>query len=311
MLKRFWQKVTSLNLRDLFTRGGDELLERLEERLIMADFGMDTAARIMEKVSSGARRSEEEIPGILLREVESILTRRGIDPSLHDPLSIPEPSVIMLIGANGTGKTTTCARLTKKFLGDGCKVLLVAADTFRAGAVEQLTKWSERLGCDVIAQKKGADPAAVLYDGISAARSRDIDVILCDTAGRLHTEKMLMEELRKIHRVSKKLIPSAPHEVLLAIDATTGQNAIRQARVFHDTIGLTGLVLCKMDGTSKGGIVVSIVDQLGIPVKLLGVGERPEDLLPFEPGPFASRLFGLYGNETAESTRSGTSISST
>ncbi len=311
MLKRFWKKVTSLNLRELFSRGGEELVERLEERLIMADFGMDTAARIMKRIASESRGSEEKIPGMLLSEVESVLTRQEIDSRLHNPLSISGPSVIMLVGANGTGKTTTCARLAKKFMGDGCTVLLVAADTFRAGAAEQLTKWSERLDCEVIAQKKGADPAAVLYDGISAARSRGIDVVLCDTAGRLHTEKMLMEELRKIHRVSKKLIPSAPHEVLLVIDATTGQNAVRQAKVFHDAIGLTGLVLCKMDGTSKGGIVVSIVDKLGIPVKLLGVGEQPEDLLPFEPGAFAARLLGLSGNETSESTTSGTRISST
>lgn len=293
MLKKIWNRIKSLQLRDLVTRDEKTALEGLEERFVLADFGMETTARILERVSSRSPRGREELERALADEICSILTPAGLDYSLHAPASGPDPSVFLLVGVNGTGKTTACAKLARKFMEEGHRVLLVAADTFRAGAAEQLSRWAERLGCDVLTQKMGADPASVLYDGIQAARSRDVHVVVVDTAGRLHSESMLMEELRKIRRVSAKLIPSAPHEILLVLDATTGQNAIRQAQTFHKALGLTGLVLCKMDGTSKGGIVVSIVDQLRIPVKLLGVGERPEDLLSFEPRTFAVRLLGL------------------
>jgi len=293
LLKKIWNRIKSLQLRDLVTRDEKTALEGLEERFVLADFGMETTARILERVSSRSPRGREELERALADEICSILTPAGLDYSLHAPASGPDPSVFLLVGVNGTGKTTACAKLARKFMEEGHRVLLVAADTFRAGAAEQLSRWAERLGCDVLTQKMGADPASVLYDGIQAARSRDVHVVVVDTAGRLHSESMLMEELRKIRRVSAKLIPSAPHEILLVLDATTGQNAIRQAQTFHKALGLTGLVLCKMDGTSKGGIVVSIVDQLRIPVKLLGVGERPEDLLSFEPRTFAVRLLGL------------------
>jgi fused signal recognition particle receptor len=293
MLKRIWKKVKSLNLRDILSKGDESVLEELEERFITADFGMDTTIRIIDRISSGMGKGDSGMQSALIDEVHTILTPQDIDTSLHDPSTEKGPSVFLVVGVNGTGKTTTCAKLASKFTSDGFKVLLVAADTFRAGASEQLKKWSDRLGCEFLGQKMGSDPASVLYDGIEAARSRGIDVVLCDTAGRLHTERMLMEELKKILRVSAKLIPSAPHEVLLVLDATTGQNAIRQARIFHEALGLTGIALCKMDGTSKGGIVVSIVDQLRVPVKLLGVGEKSEDLLPFEPLSFTSQLLGL------------------
>jgi fused signal recognition particle receptor len=293
MIKRIWQKMRSLNMRDLLSRDDGNLAEELEERFIMADFGVDTTLRIVEKLSSRAKGGGEEVRKIVLDEIVSILGSHRFDSSLHDPSTSGDPSVVLLVGVNGTGKTTTCARLARKFMMDGFDVLLVAADTFRAGASEQLTKWSERLGCEILKQKKGADPASVLYDGIEMAKNRGYDVVICDTAGRLHTEGMLMEELKKIKRVSSKLVEEAPHEILLVLDATTGQNAIRQARTFHDELGLTGVVLCKMDGTSKGGIVVSIVDQLGIPVKYLGVGEGLDDLVPFDPEAFSSRLLGL------------------
>ncbi len=293
MLKRFWNKVRSLNLRDVLSRSDDSLVESLEERFITADFGMETTARIIDRIRSGKGGGDDWLQRELLDEVHTILTPEGLDTTLHEPPVQNGPSVYLVVGVNGTGKTTTCAKLAGRFMSEGYSVLLVAADTFRAGASEQLKKWADRIGCEFLGQKMGSDPASVLYDGIESARSRGIDIILCDTAGRLHTERMLMDELKKIKRVSAGLIPSAPHEILLVLDATTGQNAIRQARIFHEALGLTGIVLCKMDGTSKGGIVVSIVDRLRVPVKLLGVGERPEDLLPFDPLSFTSRLLGL------------------
>jgi fused signal recognition particle receptor len=310
MLKRVWQKVKSLNLRDVLSNDSDRLMERLEERFVMADFGMETSVGIIEKVSARVKANDGGVERVLQEEVISILAPEGMDLSLRDPATVQGPSVVLLVGVNGTGKTTTCAKLARMYMEDGLKVLLVAADTFRAGASEQLTRWSERLGCGVLSQTKGADPASVLYDGIKAAQSRGIDVVICDTAGRLHTEKSLMEELQKVKRVSSNLIPSAPHEILLVIDATTGQNAIKQARTFHDALGLTGLVLCKLDGTSKGGIVVSVADQLKVPVKLLGVGEREGDLVPFEPRAFTSRLLGLSGDADPESTASRKHVSS-
>ena len=310
MVKRVWQRVRSLNLRDLLSRDDDRPIEELEERFIMADFTMDTTVRIIDKVSSKVKSGEKGLERALLDEVLAILTTDGLDSSLHDPSTLREPSVFLMVGANGTGKTTTCAKLAGKFMGEGHRVLLVAADTFRAGAAEQVTKWSERLGCDILGQKAGADPASVLYDGIQAARSRRFDVVICDTAGRLHTERMLMGELKKISRVASKLVPSAPHEILLVLDASTGQNALGQARTFHAALGLTGLVLCKMDGTSKGGIVVSIIDQLGVPVKLLGVGEQPDDLLLFDPTSFTTRLLGLSGMIPSEQPSSRKRISS-
>ncbi len=297
-------------MRDLLSRDDGRLAEEIEERFIMADFGMDTTLRIVEKLSSRGKGGGEGARKIVLDEIVSILDPGRIDSSLHDPSSSRDPSVYLLVGVNGTGKTTTCARLARKFMMDGYDVLLVAADTFRAGASEQLAKWSERLGCDILKQKKGADPASVLYDGIEMARSRGCEAVICDTAGRLHTEGMLMEELKKIKRVAANLIESAPHEILLVLDATTGQNAIRQARAFHDALGLTGIVLCKMDGTSKGGIVVSIVDQLGIPVKYLGVGEGLDDLVPFDPEAFGSRLLGLEEPVSPDSADSLTGSSS-
>jgi len=202
-----------------------------------------------------------------------------------------EPLVIMVIGVNGVGKTTTIGKAAHYFMEEGKKVMLVAADTFRAAAIEQLLIWGERVGADVIKQKQGSDPSAVVFDAISAAVSREIDVVLIDTAGRLHTKTNLMEELQKIQRVSNRKLPGAPHQVWLVLDATTGQNAIAQAEMFHKALGVTAIILTKLDGTAKGGIVVGISHQLGLPIKYIGIGEKIDDLRPFDPKAFVEAIF--------------------
>jgi len=273
----------------LTDRFDEDVWERIEEALIYADMGVDGTVAIVERLEqaadAGEIRSSKELLA-RLREVTADLfsTRdRRIDVA-H------EPAVILMVGVNGTGKTTTIGKLAWHLLEVGRRPLLVAGDTFRAAA-EQLVEWGRRVGCEVVRQERGSDPGAVVYDGVAAAQARGCDVVIVDTAGRLHTQVNLMKELEKIERVVKKLVPDAPHEVLLTIDATTGQNGLVQARMFKEAVDVTGIVLTKMDGTAKGGIAVAVSHELDLPVKLIGVGERMEDLQPFEPTGFAELLF--------------------
>ena len=269
----------------------DELLGDLEEVMITADMGVPTTTRIMEDVRRKA--SERSI-----REAEDIidLIKESIGESLKDmaaPLNVEggNPAVIMVLGVNGVGKTTTIGKLAHNLRDNGKKVILAAGDTFRAAAIEQLEVWAGRAGADIIKGRGGGDPSAVVYDSIQAARSRNCDVVIADTAGRLHTKVNLMEELKKMKRVINREVEGAPHEVLLVLDATTGQNAVSQARMFHEALGVTGIALTKLDGTAKGGVVVSIVNELGLPLKLIGIGEKIDDLRPFDPALFVEALF--------------------
>jgi len=205
--------------------------------------------------------------------------------------TLPRPAIILVVGVNGTGKTTSIGKLAHAYRSQGKKLVLAAADTFRAAAIEQLKEWGQRTGVDVVAHKQGADPGAVVFDALSAAESRGADVLIIDTAGRLHTKAHLMEELMKVNRVIQRKYPEAPHEVLLVLDATTGQNAMHQAKYFTEAVGVTGVVLAKLDGTAKGGVIFSICDQLRVPVRFVGTGERPQDLAPFEPREFVEALF--------------------
>lgn len=283
------------NVRRIFTgraRIDDEVFDELEEALIGADLGVDTATTIIEDMRRIARERRLEKPDELLDVLKSEITT-ALEPGDHTLAWRAEdgPHVTLIVGVNGSGKTTTIGKLSAHLKAQGKSVLLGAADTFRAAAVEQLTIWSERAGVPIIKHQEGADPAAVAYDTADAAVSRSVDCVIIDTAGRLHTKVNLMEELKKIQRVIQKRIPTAPHEVLLVLDATTGQNGLQQARQFTDAIHVTGIVLTKLDGTAKGGIVVAIQKQLGIPIKLIGVGEGVDDLQPFDAKQFVDALF--------------------
>lgn len=265
------------------------ILEGVEEILIAADIGVRTASEIVGKVeSSGVSISEQSVRGVIREEIAAILS------SAH--MVLPErkagPHVIMVVGVNGTGKTTTIAKLAYRDRLEGRGVLLAACDTFRAAAIEQLEIWAGRVGADVVRHKPGADAASVAYDACSAARSRGMDTVIIDTAGRLQTKRNLMEEVSKIGRVAGKVIEGAPHEVLLVLDATTGQNAISQAKAFTQACSVTGIVIAKLDGTAKGGIVVAIAKELGIPIQFVGTGESLEDLAPFDAQTFADALLG-------------------
>lgn len=267
----------------------DELLEELEEILITADIGVKTATDLIQCISdkyASAKLDSDGFKNALKQEILGLLHAAV-------PASEPvfRPLVIMVVGVNGVGKTTTIGKLAARFSRDGKKVLIAAADTFRAAAVEQLTIWAERSGAEIVRHKSNADPAAVAFDGVEAAMARDMDVVIIDTAGRLHTRVNLMEELKKIRRSVAKKIPDAPHETLLILDATTGQNAISQARLFHESIGVTALALTKLDGTAKGGIVVSICHDLNLPLKYIGIGESIEDLQLFHSEEFVNALF--------------------
>jgi len=268
-----------------------ETIEDLEQILIESDIGVQQSLSLIRKIKEGLKKKElqdpERIKGLIQEEITKIL---GID---GQRLNRPEqgPYVIMVIGVNGVGKTTTIAKLAWRFIQQGERVLLAAGDTFRAAAIEQLEIWGQRVGADVVKHQNGADPSAVVFDALKAAESRDAHVVIADTAGRLHTKTNLMEELRKMKRVMGKVIPGAPHDVLLVLDATTGQNALSQARAFHDAVGVTGIILTKLDGTAKGGIVTAIVGELGLPVKLIGIGEGMEDLRDFVPEEFVRALF--------------------
>jgi fused signal recognition particle receptor len=267
-----------------------ELLEELEELLITADLGVETSLFLIHALEDKLRRREladvERLKAALQAEMVGLLE------SPPAPERSARPWVVLVVGINGVGKTTTIAKLAHQERQQGRTPILVAADTFRAAAVEQLEIWGERVGAAVVKQKTGADPAAVVFDGLAAGLARGADTVYVDTAGRLHTKVNLMEELKKIHRTAAKKIPGAPHEVLLILDATTGQNALNQARLFHEAIGVTGLILTKMDGTAKGGVALAVVHETGIPLKYIGVGEAMEDLRPFDAEAFVEAILG-------------------
>lgn len=269
----------------------EELFEELEEILIQADVGVAATRRLVEEIRQSVKQKKISDAGDVKR-----LLRQKMAELLGEPvplrLSSTPPTVILVVGVNGVGKTTTIGKLANRFRQQGKRVLLAAADTFRAAAIEQLEIWSERTGSDLVKHQAGSDPAAVVFDALQAARRRGSDVMIIDTAGRLHTKANLMEELRKIKRVIERELHGAPHEVLLVVDATTGQNALRQAELFKDTAGVTGIVLTKLDGTAKGGIVLAIKEELGIPVKLVGIGEKSDDLKDFDGNEFVAALFG-------------------
>ena len=273
-----------------FTRIDEELFEELEEILIMGDVGAATAGRICEELRRKVKERGETDPGRiqgLLEETVAELLRGGQELELHT-----KPAVILVIGVNGVGKTTTIGKLAARFGAEGKKVVLGAADTFRAAAIEQLEIWAERAGADIVKHTQGSDPAAVVFDTLSTAKARDADVVICDTAGRLHNKKNLMDELGKIGRVIDREVPDADKEILLVLDATTGQNAVNQVREFRNAAGITGIVLTKLDGTARGGVVLTIREELDVPVKFIGVGEGVDDLMPFDPDDFAHGLFG-------------------
>ena len=269
----------------------DAALEEVVEALIAADVGPRAAERIAEHLREAFRDKKFDDSAGLVAYLKAELKRSlsGWDTQLH--LASAGPTVILVTGVNGTGKTTSIAKLTYRFTAEGKKVLLAAADTFRAAAIDQLGVWAERLKVDMVRHQPGGDPAAVAFDAVDAAMARRMDVLIVDTAGRLHTKEHLMRELEKIRRVIQKKIPEAPHEVLLVLDATTGQNAISQARLFREAVNVTGIILAKMDGTAKGGIVIGMRDQVDIPVKFIGVGEKVEDLEPFDADDFVEALF--------------------
>jgi fused signal recognition particle receptor len=267
-----------------------ETLDDLEALLLTADVGVEATQQIIVDLHDQLGRSELDDGQAVYRALHRKMTE--MLASCEAPLQLPEaqPAVVLMVGVNGAGKTTSIGKLAQRLRNDGKSVLLAAGDTFRAAASEQLQAWGERIGSPVIAQQPGADPAAVIFDGLEAARSRQIDVVLADTSGRLHTQAGLMDELRKINRVIGKFDESAPHEVLLVLDAGNGQNALSQARSFGEAVGVTGLILTKLDGTAKGGIVFAIAAQLGIPIKFIGVGEGVEDLRPFSSADYVDVL---------------------
>lgn len=278
-----------------FGKVDEELFEELEEILITSDVGMDTTLRIVNELRERVKRERiADAAGVrraIREEIAEILDSEAGALKLNT-----KPSVIVIIGVNGVGKTTSIGKLAYMLKGQGRQVVVAAADTFRAAAIEQLEIWTERAGVPIIKHEKGSDPAAVIFDAIASVKARGSDVLIIDTAGRLHTKKNLMEELRKIFRIIKRELPEADIETLLVLDATTGQNAVAQAKVFTEVGGLTGLVLTKLDGTAKGGIIISIMSELKVPVKFVGVGEQLDDLQPFQPESFVEALFGLKDN---------------
>ena len=269
----------------------ESLYEELEDALILADVGVMAAEEIISRVKAKVKelrlKDPTQLKPLFKDEVLRILGTETV------PLFLPAepPAVILMVGVNGTGKTTTIGKMAFYFRGQGKRVILAAADTFRAAAIDQLEVWAQRAGVDVIKQREGSDPAAVVYDALQAAKARKTDVVLVDTAGRLHTKTNLMEELKKIRRLSEREVHGAPHEVLLVVDATIGQNAINQAKLFGETTGITGIVLTKLDGTAKGGVVIALKKAFGIPVKFVGIGEGIEDLVPFNPTEFVAAIF--------------------
>jgi fused signal recognition particle receptor len=275
-------------------RSWDEAsLERMEETLIAADVGVRASQKLMDALRRQSPNGSDDLAKVMTSRLQEamvqLLQSSSTTPKLP-PLTV-RPWVVIFLGVNGVGKTTTIGKLAAQYQRTGKKVLLVAADTFRAAAIEQLEVWAQGIGVDIVKHRPGADPSAVVFDGIQAAKSRGIDVLLIDTAGRLHTKVHLIEELKKIRRVITREQPDAPHETLLVLDATTGQNGLQQARVFKEAADITGIVLTKLDGTAKGGVIISIQEELGIPVRYIGVGEEVEDLQPFDAETFARALF--------------------
>ncbi len=286
------REFLSTDIEDLFSRTkkvDDELLDELEELLITSDIGVQTTQDLIQKVSKASANisSSDQLKEKLKENIRALLIAKGPDA---DKIAT-RPYVIMVIGVNGVGKTTTIGKLASKYIASGKTVLIAAADTFRAAAIEQLAIWAQRAGAEIVKHKQMADPAAVVYDGIEAAMARGTDIVLIDTAGRLHTRKNLMEELKKVKRTISKKLPGAPHEILLVLDATTGQNALSQTALFNEALGVTGLALAKLDGTAKGGIVVAICSTFDIPLKYIGIGEKIEDLQEFDPNQFVDALF--------------------
>jgi fused signal recognition particle receptor len=275
------------------TREVDEsALEDLEMSLIASDIGVPTTTEILNHLRERAKRQQIR-DGAELRDLLKEQLKQILDEQQRPPVAVKTlPEVIFMVGVNGTGKTTTTGKLAAYYRGHGKTVLLCAADTFRAAAIEQLEVWGERSGVEIIKTKQGGDPSAVLFDALQAAKARQNDVLIVDTAGRLHTKNNLMAELDKMRRTTQRLIPDAPHEVLLVMDATTGQNGLQQARMFTESAGVTGIVLTKLDGTAKGGIAVAIARELKLPVRFVGIGEKLEDLLPFDSGIFVDSLLG-------------------
>ena len=272
-----------------FTKVDEDFFDELEETLIMGDVGANVTMRIMDELRDRVRHAGITEPSEVIGQLREIITGLMGEES---PLDLStKPSVVLVIGVNGVGKTTTIGKMAAYLRGEGKQVLLAAADTFRAAAAEQLAVWADRAGAELIRHEEGSDPASVVFDAIHAGKSRGADVIICDTAGRLHNKKNLMDELSKIARVISRELPDAAVEVLLVLDATTGQNAISQARSFQEAAGITGIVLTKLDGTAKGGAVIGIREELGVPVKFIGVGEGIDDLRPFVPAEFAAALF--------------------
>lgn len=283
MVKKMQKVVNS------FTKIDEELFEQLEETMIMSDMGVETSVQICEELRKRIKERGITDPSVIMELIQEIVAEMMGDDIELDLSS--KPSVIMVIGVNGAGKTTTIGKMCYQFINDGKKVVVAAADTFRAAAIDQLQVWTDRAGADIVKHAEGSDPASVVFDAIAAAKARNCDVLICDTAGRLHNKKNLMDELAKMNRIIEREAPDSSKEVLLVLDATTGQNAVNQARLFKEVAPISGIVLTKLDGTAKGGIVISIKNELGIPVKLIGVGEKIDDLQPFNSRDFVRALF--------------------
>lgn len=278
-----------------FTKIDEELFEQLEETMIMSDIGVETSVEICSRLRKKIKEQGVTDPALIMDLIQEIVAEMMENDTSLDMSTTP--SIIMVIGVNGAGKTTTIGKLCHQLKSEGKKVIVAAADTFRAAAIDQLQVWTERAGVDIVKHAEGSDPGAVVYDAISAAKARNCDVLVIDTAGRLHNKKNLMDELAKINRIMSTQADGCSKEVLLVLDATTGQNAVNQARLFSETAEITGIVLTKLDGTAKGGIVISIMNELNIPVKLIGVGEKIDDLQPFDSKSFVTALFERTDSE--------------
>jgi fused signal recognition particle receptor len=296
--RSLWQRIKDVALMDagVFVRGGVSTtsLEQLEQLLLESDFGVPVTLRLVAEVeqraSRGGVKGQEQLLDVLARGIENALRGGNSDPTLR--LAPSAPTVILVVGVNGAGKTTFIGKLADRLRAGGNKVMLGAGDTFRAGAIDQLRVWAERTGSIFVGAQAGADPAAVAFDAIDSAVARGVDVLIIDTAGRLHTSDGLMEELRKVARVVAKRLPGAPHETLLVLDGTIGQNAVQQAKIFAEAVPVSGLVVTKLDGTARGGVVIAVHEAIDVPVKFLGVGESAADLVPFDAAAFSRELLG-------------------
>ncbi|HEX6638452.1 MAG TPA: signal recognition particle-docking protein FtsY [Steroidobacteraceae bacterium] len=274
-----------------------EILDELETRLLTSDVGVEATTQILDELRTKVARKELDDVDKLIAALTDAITAILLPSQQSLKIDSPRPFVLLVVGVNGSGKTTTIGKLARRFADERKHVLLAAGDTFRAAAIEQLGIWAQRAGADIIQQQAGADPGAVVFDAVTAARSRKADVVIIDTAGRLHSQSHLMDELKKVHRVIKRVEPSAPHEVLLVLDANQGQNALTQAQQFHEAVGVTGLVLTKLDGTAKGGIVIAIARKLKLPIRFIGIGEQADDFGEFDARAFATAL--VSGNSLA------------